>query len=158
MKVQGHERSDTTHERRDADVVNLSMIGMIVFLTIGFCLLVCWIMLGDFNRGRQSKEAPRLKMTEESGGFPQPQLIREPGKERQRVLLSEEAKLKTYGWLDRKAGVAHIPIDRAMQVLLERGLPEVGAGQTRLQLLQSRPTSIMQPRDPITSPSPEGSP
>lgn len=37
--------------------------------------------------------------------------------------LQEEDTLSTYGWVDQKAGVAHIPIDRAMQLLVQRGLP-----------------------------------
>ena len=39
-------------------------------------------------------------------------------------LLSEQTKqTETYGWVDRQAGVVHIPIERAMQLLVERGLP-----------------------------------
>ena len=37
--------------------------------------------------------------------------------------LQEENILNTYGWVDQKAGIAHVPIDRAMQLLAQRGLP-----------------------------------
>lgn len=37
--------------------------------------------------------------------------------------LQEENILNTYGWVDQTAGIAHIPIDRAMQMLAQRGLP-----------------------------------
>jgi hypothetical protein len=37
--------------------------------------------------------------------------------------LREEDILNTYGWTDQKAGVAHIPIDRAMALIAQRGLP-----------------------------------
>jgi len=30
--------------------------------------------------------------------------------------------LKSYGWIDRDKGVVHIPIDRAIEILAERGL------------------------------------
>jgi hypothetical protein len=36
---------------------------------------------------------------------------------------TEDAILTTYGWVDRKNGIVHIPIDRAMDLLLQRGLP-----------------------------------
>ena len=39
----------------------------------------------------------------------------------------EAARLSSYGWVDRPAGVAHIPIDRAMAILAERGLPKAPA-------------------------------
>lgn len=35
----------------------------------------------------------------------------------------EEARLSGYGWANRQAGLAYIPIERAMNLLLERGLP-----------------------------------
>jgi hypothetical protein len=33
----------------------------------------------------------------------------------------EEAALTSYGWVDREAGRARIPVERAMELLLERG-------------------------------------
>ncbi len=36
--------------------------------------------------------------------------------------LQEEASLLTYGWIDQNAGTVRIPIARAKQLLLERGL------------------------------------
>jgi len=35
----------------------------------------------------------------------------------------EQSFLHGYGWVDRKAGIIHIPIERAMQLVVERGLP-----------------------------------
>jgi hypothetical protein len=58
---------------------------------------------------------------------------------------AEDTDLNSYGWVDRTAGIARIPIDRAMQLLLERGLPDVGAGQTRLSLMQARPSETASP-------------
>ena len=36
---------------------------------------------------------------------------------------SQEKLLNTYGWIDRQNGIVRLPIDRAMELLLERGLP-----------------------------------
>lgn len=36
---------------------------------------------------------------------------------------TEELELTTYGWVDRNAGVVRIPIERAKELILERGLP-----------------------------------
>src|SRR5262249_52671146 len=35
----------------------------------------------------------------------------------------ETAYLHGYGWIDQRAGVARIPIDRAKELLLQKGLP-----------------------------------
>ena len=36
---------------------------------------------------------------------------------------SQQHLLNTYGWIDRQNGVVRLPIDRAMELLLQRGLP-----------------------------------
>ncbi len=41
----------------------------------------------------------------------------------QTLLNAANANLHSYGWVDQKAGVVRIPIDRAMTLLLQRGLP-----------------------------------
>jgi hypothetical protein len=54
---------------------------------------------------------------------PEPRLEPYPLAPGQRLRAEEDAILTTYGWVDRKAGVARIPIDRAIEILAERGLP-----------------------------------
>jgi hypothetical protein len=44
----------------------------------------------------------------------------------------QELLLNGYGWVDREKGVARIPIDEAMRIVVERGLP------TREQRAQSK--------------------
>ncbi len=44
-----------------------------------------------------------------------------------RVPQREDASLKSYGWADRKAGIAQIPIDAAMDLIAKNGLPRVKA-------------------------------
>jgi hypothetical protein len=65
---------------------------------------------------------------------------------------AEEANLDSYGWIDQNSGTVRIPIDRAMQLLLERGLPDVGAGQTPLSLMQARPAESATPPHLLKSP------
>lgn len=36
---------------------------------------------------------------------------------------AEERALHSYGWVDQKKGIVHIPIDEAMRLTLQRGLP-----------------------------------
>ena len=43
----------------------------------------------------------------------------------------DAAALTTYGWVDKKAGVVRIPIDRAMELQLERGFPTRKEASTR---------------------------
>ena len=54
---------------------------------------------------------------------PTPALQRQPFKDITTLRQSEADKLGTYGWVDKEGGVARIPIDRAMDLLLQKGLP-----------------------------------
>jgi hypothetical protein len=53
---------------------------------------------------------------------PQPELQITPMQDLRRMREIEDAQLRNYGWVDRQAGIAAIPINRAMEILAERGL------------------------------------
>lgn len=40
-----------------------------------------------------------------------------------KYLMDQEDHLNSYGWVDENGKVAHIPIERAMDLLVQRGLP-----------------------------------
>lgn len=43
-------------------------------------------------------------------------------------LMNQEDQLNSYGWVDEKAGVARIPIERAMDLIAQQGLPVYSPG------------------------------
>ena len=55
--------------------------------------------------------------------FPDPRLETDERTQLNSIRLAEEQKLNSYGWVDEKAGTVHIPIERAMELLAQRGLP-----------------------------------
>ena len=54
---------------------------------------------------------------------PEPRLEPYPLAPRAKLGAEEEEVLTTYGWVDKDRGVARVPIDRAMELLVQRGLP-----------------------------------
>lgn len=54
---------------------------------------------------------------------PAPRLQVHPAGDLAKLHAAEEAQLKGTGWADRAQGVVHIPVDRAMALVAERGLP-----------------------------------
>lgn len=52
-----------------------------------------------------------------------PQLQTHPDTDLQVYLNQQRKILDSYGWVNRKDGVVRIPIQRAMDVLLQQGLP-----------------------------------
>ena len=53
----------------------------------------------------------------------EPRLEPNPLAPRLALRAREDAVLTSYGWVDRNAGIARIPIDRAMELLVANGLP-----------------------------------
>lgn len=52
-----------------------------------------------------------------------PQLLARPERELATVRRAEAERLDSYGWVDPASGVAHIPIERAIDLVAVRGLP-----------------------------------
>lgn len=81
--------------------------------------------------------------------FPPPREQISPRLDLQALRAREEAELNSYGWVDKKAGVVRIPIERAMELLSQRGSPgSANAGNTgpsSLQLQQQRPIQSSPP-------------
>ena len=64
-----------------------------------------------------------MDKTFKDNGAPMLEVIE--GVELRKDLMNQEDQLNSYGWVDQKAGVAHIPIERAMELIAQRGLPTV---------------------------------
>jgi len=55
--------------------------------------------------------------------FQEPVLQIDPVADLKAYQAQEEALLNGYGWVDEGAGVARIPIDRAIELIAKQGLP-----------------------------------
>lgn len=54
---------------------------------------------------------------------PEPRLEPYPLAPRLKLRAEEDEVLTTYGWVDKDRGLVRIPIDRAMELIVQRGLP-----------------------------------
>ena len=140
------ERSDHNHERKDVDVVSLFTIVLILFISCGIIVSIVAIMMHYFRLKEPARTAgqPNIPATR-TDEFPQPRLEIKPGASLGELHAAEDSDLNSYGWIDRNAGTVRIPIDRAMELILQRGLPDVGAGKTPLSLMQARPAETATP-------------
>lgn len=74
--------------------------------------------------------------------FPAPQLEINERTELNDIRQREEDTLSTYGWVDQKSGTVRIPIDRAMDLLVERGLPVRSEPDRATQNVKARPEKM----------------
>ena len=54
---------------------------------------------------------------------PEPRLQPDPVADNNDMRALEQQRLNSYGWVDQSAGTAHIPIDRAIDLVAQRGIP-----------------------------------
>ena len=54
---------------------------------------------------------------------PRAALQADPTADMLKLAREEEAAISSYAWVDRAAGVAQIPVSRAIEIVAERGLP-----------------------------------
>jgi hypothetical protein len=55
--------------------------------------------------------------------FPDPRLENDERNQLNQIRLNEEETLNSYGWIDEKSKTVRIPIERAMDLVAQRGLP-----------------------------------
>jgi hypothetical protein len=66
---------------------------------------------------------------------PAPNLQTQPFSDVYHLREGEAQKLGSYGWVDKEGGIARLPIDRAMDVMLEKGFPARPAGGNALNVV-----------------------
>jgi hypothetical protein len=117
---------DAKHEHTDID----PELGyrFAIWLVVAMLLSVA-IVYGSFwfFEGREVAVDQRVQQFPLAVGQakepPSPRLQTQPFKDIYLLRQGENEKLDSYGWVDKEAGVARIPIDRAMEVMIERGIP-----------------------------------
>lgn len=62
--------------------------------------------------------------------FPTPRLEEDERGQLNGIRLDQDNTLYSYGWVDEKNGTVRIPIERAMDLLVQRGLPVRSQGST----------------------------
>ena len=110
------------YETRDTNVGNLLRIAAVLFATLLASAGIAKLAFDYF--GHVQKLGPPPTPFEQARALPPlPQLQANPESDLEKLREKDQQELNSYGWVDRTRGIIHIPIDRAMDLLLEKGLP-----------------------------------
>jgi hypothetical protein len=113
------------HETTDVNFrAILAFGGGMIIVGAGISFLV-WLLFGYFA-SREAQRVPAeypLAISQGERVPPEPRLQTAPREDLRDLRASEDAVLDNYGWVDKKAGIVRIPIDEAIRLTLERGLP-----------------------------------
>lgn len=112
----GYEKSDLRPKPIVVFGVILTLVTVLAFVaTYGMIRFLGW-----WDRPRLETPASPLATRTVP---PEPRLQVDAPKELSALRATEEETLMSYGWVSKEAGMARIPIQRAMELVLERGLP-----------------------------------
>ena len=139
---------ETQHEKTDVSVRAL-MVFIAIFIVFAMLTHVAiWLLFKGFVRVEQRrqlgpvtemqrpadmavpKNQPLLQPFPRNGanGKPLPPNRNTPVTDLADMREAEQRALTTYGWVDQEKGIVRIPIDEAMKLTLQRGLPVQNVG------------------------------
>ncbi len=112
------------HEERDADIRALVLFALSLITTIIVVLFLVKWAFQAFPRPEAEITAP---YSARLGGAaevpPEPRLQVNAPEDLRKMRAQEDEVLNSYGWVDKQKGIIRIPIDRAIDLLGQRGLP-----------------------------------
>lgn len=124
-----HDRTDAAgqspgYERKDipARLPFGIIVFMILFVPLG--LFIVWALMASLWRVTAEPASPFGESSPESPSLSRPQLQTAPVSDYATFSEDIARHLQQVGWVDRDAGIVHLPIEQAKQLLLERGLTE----------------------------------
>lgn len=116
----GHEPIPISRGGVVASGIALAALVVVVMILMRF--LSAYLSMADgpatsSDRQDSASAAPRLAPLAS-----EPPLSTKPSIDLHTLRAAENETLDTYGWIDREAGIARIPIERAVAILAENGL------------------------------------
>lgn len=112
------------YEVRDANVPGLLQFAFWMAVVLAVTLFAMkWTF--DFLKKKEPLGATSSPLVKEGARVipPAPLLQVYPHVELEDYCAAQQESVNSYGWVNKESGVAHIPIDRAMDLVLARGLP-----------------------------------
>ncbi len=124
----GHDHEESLrrkHETTDADAkrVLIAGVGFLGIMVVG--LLLSWAVYHVVKGRTSNPNAPATTFEEPNSTNPPPRpwLQASPRDTLLMVLRAEDSVLTSYGWVNKEAGIAHVPIERAIEMVAAKGFP-----------------------------------
>jgi hypothetical protein len=117
---------DVHHETSDISVRGVIWFASVlaaVVLAINVAMWGMFRVLDHFERKYEPAVSPLTRAAAQPQDFPAPSLQTTPWTDLKAFHAAQESDLHGYGWVDETLGVARIPIEKAKEMLLQRGIP-----------------------------------
>ena len=123
-----HDRAALGHEKSDVNIVAIFGFAFGLFMIGVAVLFVVWLLFLLFAAHEARRVMPEFPLAagQESRVPPEARLQTNPRQDLRDLRSAEDTLLTSYGWVDKDARIARIPIREAMKLTVERGLPARG--------------------------------
>ena len=123
-----HDGAAVGHETSDVNIAGIFGFAFGLFMTGVAVHVFVWLLFLFFaaHEGRRAMPEFPLAAGQESRVPPEPRLQTNPRQDLRDLRSAEDTLLTSYGWVDKDARIARIPIREAMKLTVERGLPARG--------------------------------
>jgi hypothetical protein len=111
------------YEKSDAQPRPLLIFAIGLIVTTAVAAVSMKWLFDAFNAMESSKPVDMHPLARTDELPPAPRLQPSPSRELGEYQAQLEQTINGYAWIDRDAGIVRIPIDRAMDLVSERGLP-----------------------------------
>jgi hypothetical protein len=117
------ESIESGHEVRDLSPKNIALFGLSLAILLVVVVIVTYWLHERYTAVEIRTQAPPSPFFSAREPTPEPRLSVTPGADIKALRAAEDSILKSYGWIDAKNGIVRIPVDRAIDILAQRGLP-----------------------------------
>jgi hypothetical protein len=119
------ENPDLNREASDVSVASVLGFGAGLIVAAALVHFFVWLLFMYFSTREAQRVAPQYPLaTRQIERLPpEPRLQTNPREELRDMRAQEDAILGSYAVVDKDAGVVRIPIDEAMKLIVQRGLP-----------------------------------
>jgi hypothetical protein len=111
------------YEQDDVDVRGLVRFAIAIAIGATIASGVLWLVVRMWTAQPLPLETQIAPAAVTAPAVPGPGLDALPEATLTEIIIRDNERLTTYGWVDREAGTVRIPIDEAMRLLVERGVP-----------------------------------
>lgn len=125
MRAQGGsgKTAGRTHEPKDMSVKLVMWFGLALTATLIGSHYLLEGVFGAFARWAERRDTPHPPLRADRVLPPEPRLEENSTGFLEGLRREEDRRLETYGWIDRERKILRIPIERAMDQLIRKGVP-----------------------------------
>ena len=108
------------YEGVDTPFAAIVRVVIVFVVTVAILFVGVWGLFRFLRAEDERRDVRRTHVETQPPIPPEPRLQIDPQADFQEYLRRQREALDSYGWVSRDKGQVHIPIDRAMDLLIER--------------------------------------